>query len=280
MKSTTVIFASLLASTAMAKPLGNHAKHHHTRAYATVWVTDTDVVTETIDVTTTIWIPSDYVPPTLSATTSSSTSDSAAQFFQPVTYSVYVEPIPATTASSSTSTSTSVSVTPAAVEPTTSSVYVAPVPVESSSSSTAAAAPAAEAYTPPAVTTTTSSAAPAVSTTASSSGLCDESSPCTGDITYYTAGLGACGVTSDGSTQSVVALSYLLMGSDSNDNPYCGKTITITCTATGESTTAIVVDKCMGCDEFSIDLSTFAFSNLDPNYLTVGRELASWYFND
>jgi hypothetical protein len=102
-------------------------------------------------------------------------------------------------------------------------------------------------------------------------------SPCKGDITYYTAGLGACGITSDGDIQNVVALPHGLMGTKSNDNPYCGKTITITCIATGKTTTATVVDKCMGCDGFSIDLSNAAFLDLDD--LAVGRTNATWYFN-
>ncbi len=75
----------------------------------------------------------------------------------------------------------------------------------------------------------------------------------------------------------MVALPHGLMGTKSNDNPYCGKTITITCIATGKTTTATVVDKCMGCSGHSIDLSNAAFLDLDD--LTVGRTSATWYFN-
>ena len=75
----------------------------------------------------------------------------------------------------------------------------------------------------------------------------------------------------------MVALPHGLMGPKSNGNPYCGKTITITCIATGRTTTATVVDKCMGCDGFSIDLSNAAFLDLDD--LAVGRTSATWYFN-
>jgi hypothetical protein len=67
-----------------------------------------------------------------------------------------------------------------------------------------------------------------------------------------------------------------MMGLESNNNPYCGKTIAITCIATGKSTTATVVDKCMGCDGFSIDLSNAAFLDLDD--LAIGRTKATWYF--
>ncbi|KAF8864986.1 hypothetical protein BDZ45DRAFT_581164, partial [Acephala macrosclerotiorum] len=97
----------------------------------------------------------------------------------------------------------------------------------------------------------------------------------TGDITYYTAGLGACGTTNDGDTEKVVALPYGLMGTQSNGNPYCGKTITIS--YQGKTTTATVVDKCMGCLGDSIDLSNAAFLELAE--LAVGRASAQWWFN-
>lgn len=67
------------------------------------------------------------------------------------------------------------------------------------------------------------------------------------------------------------------MGTQSNGNPYCGKTITIQCKATGKKTTATVVDKCMGCTGYSIDLSNAAFLELDD--LSVGRTTADWWFN-
>jgi expansin (peptidoglycan-binding protein) len=72
-----------------------------------------------------------------------------------------------------------------------------------------------------------------------------------------------------------VALSHLLMGTQSNGNPYCGKTITVN--YKGKTTTAKVVDKCMGCDIFSIDLSDKAFGELAD--LGIGRASATWHFN-
>ncbi|KAE9370201.1 hypothetical protein N431DRAFT_492342 [Stipitochalara longipes BDJ] len=106
---------------------------------------------------------------------------------------------------------------------------------------------------------------------------CSLTSPCQGDMTYYQAGLGACGTTNNGDSENVVALSHLMMGSLSNDNPYCDRTITIKCLATGKTTTATVVDKCMGCSMFSIDLSNLAFERLED--LGVGRTTATWWFN-
>jgi hypothetical protein len=86
---------------------------------------------------------------------------------------------------------------------------------------------------------------------------------CKGDITYYTASLGACRITSNRDIQNVVALPYSLIGTKSNNNPYCGKTIIITCIATSKTTTATVVDKCIRCNSFLIDLFNAAFLDLD-----------------
>jgi len=276
MKSTLLALGSLLVAAAVAQP-HRHQQHHHQKREV-VWVTDWDYVTETVGVTTTIWVSSGFVPPT---TSSSSASEVPAEFFQPQqkSSSVYVAPTPSTSSASS-----------VYVAPTPSSTYVAPAyvapVVESSSSSspspvyvpeTTSAAPAYVAPTtseaPAPVATTTSSS----SSSGSSSGECSSGSPCTGDITYYAAGLGACGSTNDGDTENVVALPHGLMGTQSNGNPYCGKTITVKCSATGKTTTATVVDKCMGCEGYSIDLSNAAFLELDD--LSVGRTTAEWWFN-
>ncbi|KAG4427801.1 hypothetical protein IFR05_016718 [Cadophora sp. M221] len=108
-----------------------------------------------------------------------------------------------------------------------------------------------------------------------SGGSCVSEYPCSGDITYYEAGLGACGVTTDGSVEKVIALPVGLMGVQSNDNPYCGKTVTIR--KGSKTTVATVVDKCMGCEGNSIDLSNAAFLELAD--LSVGRTTAEWWFN-
>ncbi|PVH70821.1 hypothetical protein DL98DRAFT_357809, partial [Cadophora sp. DSE1049] len=93
-----------------------------------------------------------------------------------------------------------------------------------------------------------------------------------GDMTWFEAGLGACGITSDGYTQNVVALGPSLMGAN---NLYCNRTIIITCMMTGRTTSAIVADKCEGCEGFSLDLSIAAFLNLAD--LDIGRTKARWY---
>jgi hypothetical protein len=98
-------------------------------------------------------------------------------------------------------------------------------------------------------------------------------------MTHYTAGLGACGWTNDGSTDRVVALPHEMMGLQSNGNKYCGKMITIM--HNGKQTTAEIVDKCMGCVGQDLDLSDAAWLELESMDATtdVGRTSLTWYFN-
>jgi hypothetical protein len=294
MKSTSFALASLLAAAAVAQPHRHqHAAKHQQRAETVVWVTDYEYVTETVGVTTTIWVTEGLVPPTVSSvaaatpatkksSSASAVSSSAvpAQFFEPNTKSaVVVSSAIASTLSAVYVAPTTSSQPPVPTTTSTTPVYVAPAPVESSSSAPVAQVNTAAAVA--AVQATTSAAAAAAATVVSSastaSGGCSNGSPCEGDITYYEAGLGACGTTNDGNTEKVVALPHGLMGTQSNGNPYCGKTITIKCTRTGKTTTATVVDKCMGCTGYSIDLSNAAFLELDT--LDVGRTKATWWFN-
>ncbi|PMD44255.1 hypothetical protein L207DRAFT_509009 [Hyaloscypha variabilis F] len=271
MKSTTLIFSCLLVSAVIAQPHHQHnARHHHNkRAETVVWVTDYVTEYTTVDTITTVWVSEGYVAPTISSSTPtlspSSSAEIAAQLFeggnQPTSSSttlvtstsIYIAPVPVSTYTPPTTSEAPVEATPISAPASTSEtpVYVAP------------------AYAPAAETSPASSG--------SSSGVCSSGSPCEGDITYYEAGLGACGLTTNGTIERVVALPYLLMGTLSNTNPYCGKTITIICTATGKTTTATVVDKCMGCHNYAIDLSNAAFEELDD--LAIGRTNATWWFN-
>lgn len=66
-----------------------------------------------------------------------------------------------------------------------------------------------------------------------------------GQATYYIAGLGSCGVTNNGQAQDIVALPHGLMGAQSNGNPFCGKTVSIS--YKGKTASGTVQDKCMGC---------------------------------
>jgi len=95
-------------------------------------------------------------------------------------------------------------------------------------------------------------------------------------MTFYTAGLGSCGYTNDGTTEDVVALAHNLYENPPAGDPSnpCGSTIKIT--HNGKSITAKVVDKCMGCVGDSIDLSNHAFDQLEDE--AVGRTTCTWEY--
>lgn len=273
MRTSFVAASAFLLSVAVAQPHRQHQRIHQKRDV--VWTTEWDIVTETLDITTTVWVnadatqapvasttPSSSTPSTTSTTSSTSSTAIAAQFYEPGTSSVApVVPTP-------------VSVAPAtqavAAEPT--SIYVAAVQTT----------PAVVVQTTPvavvvAATSTPVVAAAATTAAASSSygGTCSSGSQCSGDITFYEAGLGACGWVNDGSVEDVIALPWGLMGTQSNGNPYCGMTVTII--KGTKKVTAKVVDKCMGCVGMAIDLSNHAFDQLADE--SVGRTTAQWYFN-
>lgn len=139
-------------------------------------------------------------------------------------------------------------------------------------------------------------AAPAASTsTRIASGPCEgAAAACTGDITHYDGGkivqsnienpyiltllgLGACGWTVNTGSDMQIALPHGLMGSQSNGNPYCGRSVTIQAPG-GQPVQATVGDKCMGCEGDSIDLTNVLFSAVAPS--GDGRvHGVSWYFN-
>ncbi|KAI1142001.1 RlpA-like double-psi beta-barrel-protein domain-containing protein-containing protein [Hypoxylon sp. FL0543] len=85
-----------------------------------------------------------------------------------------------------------------------------------------------------------------------------------GDMTYYTPGLGACGITNSES-DAVVAMSPAQYG-------HCGQSIKIS--YNGKTATAKVVDKCPGCAGNSIDVSPTIFQQLAD--LSLGRVQVTW----
>ncbi len=97
-------------------------------------------------------------------------------------------------------------------------------------------------------------------------------------MTYYTLGMGACGENDAGKdlTDNIVAISVDQMGSLSNSNPMCGKTITIS--QNGQTTTALIRDKCMGCASGAIDVSEKVFNEIFGG-TGVGRSPVTWWFN-
>jgi hypothetical protein len=268
MKSVAV-FAGLLAASVIAQPHGHkhrrgHNHVHQKRDLVTVYETEMEVVTVTeyIDETTTSW-----VTPAAKATVTSShpyaiptSTEVPGQFFEGASSSSASSPSEASPAANVPDTPT---VAPA-VEPTTSVYVPAPTPTPVT---TPVAAPVAE--------PSTVAAAPAAAQSASTKSGADTR---TGDLTYYTVGLGACGEDDTGkdNTDNIVALSHLLMGEQSNGNPYCGKTITIS--YGGKTIQATVKDKCMGCAMNNIDVSTIAFTTLMGS-TDVGRHAVDWWFN-
>lgn len=93
-----------------------------------------------------------------------------------------------------------------------------------------------------------------------------------GDGTFTTFGLGACGLTNDNS-QLVVGVSTAFYNgfpgatTNPNDNPICGKKLTAT--FQGKSVTVEIVDKCVGCATFDLNFSPTAFDKLSKE--SVGR---------
>ncbi|CAG8469990.1 14021_t:CDS:1 [Dentiscutata erythropus] len=98
-----------------------------------------------------------------------------------------------------------------------------------------------------------------------------------GDITFYSAGLGACGKRNKNSDK-ICALSRDLFGSspggNSNKNKNCGRKLKITCGK--KSVTVTVVDLCEGCSTEDVDLSPSAFDELAKP--SVGRMKCNWKF--
>lgn len=130
---------------------------------------------------------------------------------------------------------------------------------------------------------TTSSTSPILLVDATSTAI--ESSTATsgtysGEGTYYSPGLGACGETNTDSDYIVaIASSVYNTGTrngNSNDNSYCGRTINAY--YSGRSVQVTVVDSCGGCDENDLDFSPSAFTELADEEL--GRIDITWEWAD
>lgn len=232
--------------------------------------TVTETVWTTVDVTTTVYVdePSpaaqvENAPPAAPAAVTTTTSS---------------PPVVATTSASTTYSPAPVAAAAAAP--------VAPAPAADSPAAFAASADPSpstvtpEAATPVAASSPSSSAAAPVPKTAgaSSGGPCTgESNACTGDVTHYDGGLGACGWNVNTASDMQIALPHGMMGTQSNGNPYCGKSLTIK-TSSGGTVQATVGDKCMGCEGNSIDLTDALFAAVVPN--GDGRVSGiEWWFN-
>lgn len=237
-----------------------------------VWVTATQEDIVTVDVTTTVWLEPGETPPAYhhhqhhhkstytshiksTVTVPAYSPSSPAETSLPVPESSYVAPTPSSVATTPT---TSAYVAPT----TTSSAYVAPT------TTAVETTPTPSAY---------SSAAPQPSASAAPASPSGGSH--TGDLTYYTPGLGSCGWTSTGS-DLIVALAEDMMepedGANPNDNPLCGRMITIS--YGGATAQAKIVDTCPGCSGAGLDLSPTLFQKFAA--LGVGRLTgATWSYS-
>jgi hypothetical protein len=259
---TSAVFklaAALLATVASASPIEKRAVE---------WVYVTDTVTDYVDLTTTIWL--DSTPAT------SATSTPKPNTLTSIVHLTSILPgSPAAFYSLSTTQST----------PSVTSTVIPAVPVAPTTTSSVTTTPPAVAAVAPVVTTSTPAAAPVVSTPSppapsvsavvSNASPASANGPFSGDMTYYETGLGACGWTNV-DTDMIIAMPFEMMGTLSNSNPYCGRTISIT--ANGVTATATVADKCMGCVGYSIDMSPSLFQKFYP--LGDGRKTCTWEFTD
>ncbi|KAJ5635311.1 Allergen Asp f 7 [Penicillium longicatenatum] len=258
---TLALAGALFAMAGVARPVEKRA---------VVWETVTDIVWTTVDVTTTVY-PQEFVATAtvVPVTTSAAAETTPTEKSKPEEYHQAE-----TTSTSTSSTSTPAPAPETTEQPTTVAAVVEP---------TTSAAPVIEPTTSaaPVVERTSTSSTAAVATSASTSssnygGSCSEGSPCTGQMTYYDTATSAsnpsaCDTTNDGLTELVLALPVGIM-TDSD----CGKTVTIS--YGGVTKTGTVVDKCMGCDDTSVDLSRAFFEVFDS--LSAGRLTdATWYIN-
>ncbi|KAL9029175.1 MAG: hypothetical protein Q9196_002546 [Gyalolechia fulgens] len=149
----------------------------------------------------------------------------------------------------------------------------APAPVDNAPSSPAPARPVAPLAAALAPQPNSGSSAKAISGSAGQCGAVGGS--CSGDITFYDTGLGACGWTNDGRTEKVFALAAGMMGPQSNGNPFCGRQAEIS--VNGKTAIGRLVDKCGGCDGQDIDLSHALFQELASEPLGRIPNVA-WHF--
>ncbi|KAI0734412.1 RlpA-like double-psi beta-barrel-protein domain-containing protein-containing protein [Fomitopsis betulina] len=93
-----------------------------------------------------------------------------------------------------------------------------------------------------------------------------------GNATYYSTGKGACGYTDDDSLP-IVAISHIIYG----DGGSCNQWVQITNVDNGQSQYGHIRDKCMGCDQYNLDLSPSLFQSLGED-LSVGRFKIDWHY--
>lgn len=108
----------------------------------------------------------------------------------------------------------------------------------------------------------------------------------TGDLTYYSPGMGACGIVNSESDK-IVAISHLVfdaaqVGSNPNSNPLCRKKIRVSRfneqAGAQRSVDLTVTDRCVGCKATDIDTTTPVFDSLADH--DKGRVVTNWAWLD
>ncbi|CAF3610607.1 hypothetical protein SNK03_003610 [Fusarium graminearum] len=298
MKSFTLASA-FLAAAAVAQPHGSphgvhHRRHHQNDKRDVVteveWVTEVEYVTKMVDATTTVWVRPE-------AATSAPAVEETPEA-EPTTAAPKKEKKPAPPPAPTTTMVTSVYTPPPPPPETTTEAEVAPeptseapAPVETTQApapkpiikAPVVKAPKKEPEPEPTVEAEPEIESPAVKAPIQQEKVAKpasggSSAAKSGEFTYYDIGQGACGQDDSGKDDSIniVALSHLLMGPSSNDNPMCGKTITIK--ANGKTAQATVADKCMGCAMNDIDVSRKVYMEIWGS-LDSGRTEVEWWFN-
>ncbi|KAH0844660.1 hypothetical protein FOPE_09838 [Fonsecaea pedrosoi] len=261
-----VLAASLLTSLVAAVPMPDKRAIYTNTVTEIAWVT--------VEETTTIWVdPSDPTPapaPPASTTSSVPAAVFAAATYTPSTLATAaVVPVEAPSSSSS---SSSAAVAPAA-SPATSAPAEVPAP-----------APAPATPSPPPAAPTSSAAPSTINVqpkdTVGTDGTCEGSGDaCQGDVTHWDGGLGACGWNVDTSTDLQIALPFAFMGTQSNGNPYCGRSVTLLNPTSGTTVQATVGDKCMGCVDRAIDCTDALFSAITDGQGDGRMSGIQWWLN-
>ena len=262
----------------------NHHRHKHSSASSQpaieVKPTPSSASSEAPVEPSSYEAPAPYVAPTTSSAAEPATT------FQAQQTSSTPEPEPVTSQAAVTPESSYVA--PVSSYEAPSSTYVAPVssyeaPASTYTASVSSYEAPSSTYQAPAASSTPAS----YSSSSSSSG----SNPAagksfTGEMTYFTPGMGACGHTSTES-EEMVAISQDLFdqytpNGNPNNNPLCGQTVSIS-SADGTTRKATIWDRCVGCAEGDLDMPQSFFDQVTKDKegkIADGRAYGiSWSIN-
>lgn len=98
-------------------------------------------------------------------------------------------------------------------------------------------------------------------------------------MTHWDGGLGACGWDVDTKSEMQIALPFEFMGTLSNSNPYCGRSVTLFNPNSGTTVQATVGDKCMGCVDRAIDCTDILFDAITDGQGDGRMSGIEWWFS-